>query len=417
MAQHDDGARATQPHRGQDSGHQSPHHQVLIIGGGNAGISLAARLKRYRVRGIAVVDPSEQHLYQPFFSHIAGGTAKAESAVRQQESVIPKGVTWLRDAATGIDPDTKTVALSSGRFITYEHLVICPGIQKNWDGIPGLQDALDSAHGASNYSLDLAVKAWRLLSGLRSGTAVFTMPDGPITCGGAAQKPMYLACDYWRSQGVLQDIRVVLAVPTPTVYGVEIVDEELNRKITEYGIELRCSTELESVDAGARTATLRNNVDGSSKQLQYDVLHAAPPQSAPGWIRDTGLADDNGFVAVDSSTLQHVTHSTVWSLGDAAGTANSKSGAALRQQTKVVAKNLKAVLDGHSPTQQYNGYGACPFTVSRSTVVLAEFDGARTLKPTVPGWKGLAKERRLTWLVERYGFIRLYWYGILKGWA
>ena len=396
-------------------GEPASHHAVLIIGGGNAGISLAARLKRYKVKGIAVVDPTEQHQYQPFFSHIAGGTGKAELAVRSQESVMPKGITWHRDAATSIDPAGKTVVLASGRTLTYEHLVVCPGIQKNWDGIPGLQAAYDSPYGATNYSLDLAVKAWRLLSGMRSGTAVFTMPDGPVTCGGAAQKPMYLACDHWRSQGVLDNIRVILAVPTKTVYGVEVVDEELNRKIAEYGIELRCTTELVSVDAENRVATLRDTAGGSEEQIEYDILHACPPQSAPDWIRSTGLADDDGFVAVDKKTLRHITHPEVWSLGDAAGTPNSKSGAALRQQTKVLAKNLKSVLKGSEPSQKYNGYGACPFTVTRSTVVLAEFDDTLAPKPSVPGWKGLAKEKRLTWLVERYGFMRLYWYAILKG--
>ncbi|WP_458116504.1 NAD(P)/FAD-dependent oxidoreductase [Arthrobacter sp. D2-10] len=396
-------------------GESASHHAVLIIGGGNAGISLAARLKRYKVKGIAVVDPTEQHQYQPFFSHIAGGTGKAELAVRSQESVMPKGITWHRDAATSIDPAGKTVVLASGRTLTYEHLVVCPGIQKNWEGIPGLQAAYDSPYGATNYSFDLAVKAWRLLSGMRSGTAVFTMPDGPVTCGGAAQKPMYLACDYWRSQGVLDNIRVILAVPTKTVYGVEVVDEELNRKIAEYGIELRCTTELVSVDAENRVATLRDTAGGSEEQIEYDILHACPPQSAPDWIRSTGLADDDGFVAVDKKTLRHITHPEVWSLGDAAGTPNSKSGAALRQQTKVLAKNLKSVLKGSEPSQKYNGYGACPFTVTRSTVVLAEFDDTLAPKPSVPGWKGLAKEKRLTWLVERYGFMRLYWYAILKG--
>ncbi len=391
------------------------HHAVLIIGGGNAGISLAARLKRYGVKGIAIVDPSEQHLFQPFFSHIAGGTGKAESAVRSQESVMPKGVTWHRDTAVTIDPAAKTATLASGRTLTYEQLVVCPGIQKNWDGIPGLKEAYDSPYAATNYSLDLAVKAWRLLSAMRSGTAVFTMPDGPITCGGAAQKPMYLACDYWRSQGVLDDIRVILAVPTKTVYGVDIVDDELNRKIAEYGIELRCTTQLTAVDADNRVATLRDTARGTEEQIQYDVLHATPPQSAPDWIRSTGLADDEGFVAVDIETLRHPAYPSVWSLGDAAGTRNSKSGAALRQQTKVLAKNMKAVLAGGQPSQKYNGYGACPFTVTRSTVVLAEFDDTLTPKPSVPGWKGLAKERRLTWWVERYGFIRLYWYFILKG--
>ncbi len=417
LPQNDDDARTPDSSGVSSADHHKAHYQVLIIGGGNAGISLAARLRRYRVEGIAVIDPSAQHLYQPFFSHIAGGTGKAETAVRSQESVIPKGVAWMRDSASDIDPVAKSVTLASGQRVTYEHLVVCPGIQKNWDGIPGLATALDSPFAATNYSLDLAVKAWRLLSAMRSGTVVFTVPDGDVTCWGAAQKPMYLACDYWRSQGVLDNIRVILTVPTPTVYGVDIVDAELNRKIAEYGVELRTSTELASVDAEARTATLQNMLAGTSEDIHYDVLHATPPQSAPDWISRTGLADDNGYVAVDRHTLRHVSYPTVWSLGDAAGTPNSKSGAALRGQAKILAKNLKSVLQGKQPSQQYDGYGACPFTVSRGTVVLAEFDDTLTPKPTVPGWKGLAKERKLTWLVERYGFVRLYWYGILKGWA
>ncbi|MHC6593052.1 NAD(P)/FAD-dependent oxidoreductase [Arthrobacter sp. C152] len=392
-------------------------HEVLIIGGGNAGISLAARLHRYGVDDVAVVEPRDHHLYQPLFSHIAGGRAQAKEAVRTQESVTPQGVTWIHEAAAGIDPEANTVTLGSGSTVGYGQLVVCPGLQFDWAAVPGLAEAVHSPYGASHYVFDLAPKAWTLLSSLRSGTAVFSMPAGPIKCGGASQKPMYLACDYWREQGVLDKIRVVMVQPYPTVFGIPEVDRELDRKIAEYGIELRTNSELVAVDPAGHKATIRDNDANTTEDLEYDVLNAVPPQSAPDWLKATVLpaaGDAGGFVEVDRQTLRHLRYPNVWSLGDAAGTTNSKSGGALRKQTKVLAKNLVAARKGRPLKAKYNGYSVCPFTVSRDTVVFAEFDDRYRPMPTiprVPTWN----ESKLSWVVDRDLFPKLYWNLILKG--
>ena len=392
-------------------------HEVVIIGGGNAGISLAARLERYGVKDVALVEPRDHHLYQPLFSHIAGGRASAKEAIRPQEQLIPDGVTWIRDAAAGVDTDANTVTLESGAVVSYGQLVVCPGLQYDWAAVPGLAEAVHSPHGASHYEFELAPKAWTLLSRLKSGTALFTMPAGPIKCGGAAQKPMYLACDYWKGLGVLDRIRVVMVQPYPTVFGVPEVDRELDRKIAEYGIELWTNSELVSVDAAGQLATIRNTATGAEENLHYDVLNGVPPQSAPDWLKATdlpGAGDTGGFVEVDRQTLRHIRFPNVWSLGDAAGTTNSKSGGALRKQTMVLAKNLVAARKGKPLPAKYNGYSVCPFTVSRNTVVFAEFDDRYRPMPTVPRvptWN----ESRLSWVVDRNIFPQVYWNMILKG--
>ncbi|MFN3925236.1 MAG: FAD/NAD(P)-binding oxidoreductase, partial [Pseudarthrobacter sp.] len=327
------------------------------------------------------------------------------------------GVTWIRDGAVGVDTDTNTVSLASGSSVSYGQLVVCPGLQYDWDEVPGLAEAVHSLHGASHYEFELAPKAWTLLSGLTSGTAVFTMPAGPIKCGGASQKPMYLACDYWREQGVLDQIRVVMVQPYPTVFGVPEIDRELDRKIAEYGIELRTNSELVSVDAAGRNAVIRDISTAAEDTIHYDVLNAVPPQSAPDWLKATDLpaaGDAGGFVEVDRQTLRHIRFPNVWSLGDAAGTTNSKSGGALRKQTKVLAKNLVAARKGKPLPAKYNGYSVCPFTVSRDTVVFAEFDDRYRPMPTiprVPTWN----ESRLSWVVDRDIFPQVYWNLILKG--
>lgn len=392
-------------------------HAVVIVGGGNAGISLAARLRRYGVKDVAVIEPREHHFFQPLFSHIAGGRASVKEAVRPQEPLIPKGVTWIRDAAAGIDAGANLVTLASGTTVSYGHLVVCPGLQYDWDAVPGMADAVHSASGASHYEFELAPKAWSLLSGLTSGTAVFTMPSGPIKCGGAAQKPLYLACDYWREQGVLDQIRVVMIQPYPTVFGVPEIDRELDRKIAEYGIELWTNKEVIAVDPASQDVTVCDVVSGAEENLHYDVLNAVPPQSAPDWLKATDLpasGDAGGFVEVDPETLRHPRYPNVWSLGDAAGTTNSKSGGALRKQTMVLAKNMAAVVKGKPLAAKYDGYSVCPFTVSRSTVVFAEFDDQYRPQPTIPKVP-LWKESRLSWVVDRDIFPQIYWNLILKG--
>ncbi|MET1036215.1 MAG: FAD/NAD(P)-binding oxidoreductase [Arthrobacter sp.] len=391
------------------------HHRVLVIGGGNAGISLAARLTRKKVGDVAVIEPRETHYFQPLFSHIGAGAAEMAEAVRPQADVMPRGVEWIRDAVTDILPGENAVVLAGGGRVTYDHLVVCPGLQLDWDAVPGLAEAMAGPHGSSNYDAELAPKTWELVRDLRSGTAVFTQPPGPAKCAGAAQKIAYMACDYWREQGVLQDIAVALVVPTPTAFGMPDVDAELERKMAEYGMTLLTSTTLTAVDADDRTVALAG--PAGEREVPYDLLHVVPPQSAPDWLKNTDLpapGDGGGFVEVDPETLRHRRYLNVWSLGDAAGTTNSKSGGALRKQVKVLAKNLVGALRGQAPQARYDGYSVCPFTLSRGTAFFAEFDDAYRPQPSYP-WLKMAKERRWQWVMDRHVLPQVYWHLILKG--
>lgn len=408
-------------------------YRVLVIGGGNAGLSVAGRLQRTGIPDITVIEPRVNHVYQPMLSHVAGGTAKASQATRPQVDVMPTGVTLLRDAVASVDPETSSLVLESGRRVGYEHLVVCPGIVQDWDAIPGLHAALQSPRVASSYEIGLADKTSHLLRDLREGTAVFVQAPEPASFAGAIQKPMYLACDYWRARGVLDRIRVVLVLPDATPLGVPEIDAELERKVAEYGIEVRRESRLSEVIADSSTAVIGRaavgttaDVEGEpeaeSERIHYDALVVEPPQRAPAWIAEAGLAaaapltdSEAGFVDVDGRTLQHRRYPNVWSLGDAAVSASQRSGGALRKQTKTLAENLAGVLGGQAAQSEYDGYTVAPFTVSRSSVVFAEFDAGGQQRPSVPFWKGLARERRPTWVFDRRVLPWVYWNLILKG--
>lgn len=269
----------------------STHHAILIIGGGNAGISLAARLRHAGQEDVGLIEPSDTHYYQPLWTLVGGGCAPQEESKRSESSVIPQGVAWIKDAAVDIDPEAQTVLLGSGGRVTYDYLVVCPGIQLDWNKVPGMAEAVSSPSASSNYVYDLAPKTWNLIKSTRSGTAIFTQPSGPIKCAGAPQKIAYLAADYWRKTGVLDDIRVVLVLPTPGMFGVPVFAEELERVVADYGIEVRKNSEMVSVDPETNTATIADNSAETQEDLHYTMLHMVPPQSAPDWLKATKLAD------------------------------------------------------------------------------------------------------------------------------
>jgi sulfide:quinone oxidoreductase len=393
------------------------HHRVLIVGGGTAGITVAARLRRAGIGDIGLIDPATTHYYQPLWTLAGGGRAPLEKSARPQQSVMPAGVTWLRERADSIDPDAQTLSTDRGHRIGYDQLVVCPGIQLDWARIPGMADAITMPHTSSIYRYDLVPKTWDLIRSTRSGTAVFTMPAGPVKCAGAPQKIAYLAADYWREQGVLKDIRVVLVLPTPGMFGVKVFADELERVAARYGIKVRKNSELIEVDPDGRHAVVVDHSSDTKDSIGFDMLHVVPPQSAPDWLKATPLADPAnpaGYVEIDKNTLRHVRYPNVFALGDAGNSPNSKTGAAIRKQAPVAAKNVIASLSQTTLPASYDGYASCPLTTSRHTMLLAEFDYTMQPHPTFP-IINTTRERRDMWYLKRYGLPFMYWNLMLRG--
>lgn len=394
-------------------------HQLLIVGGGSAGISVAARLLRKGHSDVAVIEPSSMHYYQPLWTLVGGGQAKASSTERSEASVMPKGATWIKNAAATVDPDSNTVTCADGATYEYDVLVVCPGIQLDWARTEGLQDALGKDGVSSNYRFDLAPRTWEFIRDMRSGSAVFMMPSGPIKCAGAPQKIAYLASDYWRSQGVLKDIDVHLVVPTPRLFGIPAIADNLDKVAADYGITVHTNAEVTSVDAAAHKVGVTGIGDGGSDaMLSYDVLHAVPRQSAPDWIKSSVLStgDAGGYVEIDKHTMQHVRYPNVFSLGDVGSSPNSKTGAAIRKQAPVVVDNIEAFLEGRPLSAAYNGYGSCPIVTSSHAMLLAEFDYDLNLTPSFP-LIDPTKPHRGYWYLKKYGLPFMYWNLMLKGLA
>lgn len=393
------------------------HHHVIIVGGGTAGISVAARLRRRGVTDIALIEPSEHHYYQPLWTLVGSGLAKAGETVRPQGKLIPDSVTWIRDRATSADPDNRIIALASGDTVAYDQLVMAPGLQLDFDAVPGLAESVGRNGVSSNYRYDLAPRTWEFIQRVRGGTAIFTMPTGPIKCGGAPQKIAYLAADWWRRQGLLDATRIIMVLPTPTIFSQPDWAKALEEVVADYGIEVRNESQLVEVDGDSRRAIILNNKSGTKETIDYDLLHAVPPQSAPDWLKGTALADPAspfGYLAVDQYTLQSTRWPEVFALGDVANLPTSKTGAAIRKQVPVVVANMLAARRREPLPARYDGYTSCPLVTAHNRMLLAEFDYLLKPKPSFPVIDTM-KPRYDMWLLKRYGLPALYWHGMLRG--
>lgn len=363
-----------------------------------------------------MIEPSDTHWHQPLWTLVGGGQAPLRSSRRPEGSLVPDGVRWIRRRALAVNPDARTVTLSGGDVLSYDHLVLAPGLHLDWDGVPGLPEAVGHDRVSSNYAPAYAPRTWELIRRLRSGTAAFTHPATPLECGGAPQKIAYLAADHWRRHKVLDDIRIVL-VPDPALFKVPAWSRALERVADRYGIEVRLRSEMTAVDGDARKATVTDHTTGTEEIIDYDLLHTVPPQSAPDWIRASPLADPaspQGFVAADQHTLQHPAYENVFAVGDVAHLPTSKTGAAVRKQAPVVAGNLLDVMKGRAPSHRYDGYTSCPLVTARDRMLLAEFDYDLRPAPTFP-LINTFKERRDMWVFKRYVLPPVYWHGMMTG--
>lgn len=392
-------------------------HDIVIVGGGAAGITVAASLRRRRPDlDIALIEPATEHYYQAAFTLVGGGAYPLERTRRQESKLIPAGVTWIRQAASGFDPDNHCVELADGSRIGYQYLVVCPGLQLDWDRIDGLRETLGSNGVCSNYDPRLAAYTWDCIRDFRGGSALFTQPEMPIKCPGAPQKIAYLAADHFRRHGLLDNADLRFALAGEAIFSVKEFQRPLEQVAARYGIQVDYRTRLVAVDGSAREAVFETvDNDGKTARVthRFDLLHVTPPQSAPDFVKHSPLANDAGWVDVDHHSLRHNRYSNVFALGDAAATPNSKTAAAVRLQAPVVVHNVLAALEGESMPESYDGYASCPLVTGYGRVILAEFIYGGKVTPSFPF--DPRRERRSMWWLKKHFLPLLYWDIMLKG--
>jgi sulfide:quinone oxidoreductase len=392
------------------------HHQILILGGGSAGITVAAQLlNKPNAPQVSIIDPSTKHYYQPIWTLVGAGVFDKEISERDQATVIPPGANWIQERVESIDPENNLVTVSNGDSHSYDYLVVALGIQIDWDKIPGLKDSVGKPGTGvvSNYSYDTVAATWRTIQEVKGGNALFTHPSTPIKCGGAPLKICYLASDHWRRNGIADKVNVNFIKGGPGIFAVKKYADSLTHVADRYGINRIWNTDLVSLDVVNKQATFKHLETGTETTMDYSMIHVTPPMSAPDVIKNSKLAADTGWVEVNPQTTQHVRYANVFALGDNSNLPTSKTGAAIRKQAPTTTENLMAALEGRELPKAYDGYTSCPLVTGYGKLILAEFDYDKQPMESFPFDQG--QERYSMYALKAYALPQIYWHGMLKG--
>lgn len=403
------------------------HHQTVVIGCGSAGLNVSHQLlrtSRFVPGDIAAVDPAEYHHYQPGWTLVGGGLKNKEDLRRPLKSLIDPNLKFYNNGVTAFSPNENSVTLTSGEKLTYDHLVVAPGITLNIDAITGLSDALANPDSQvkSIFSYDTCDQVSNDIAKFRGGDAIFTHPAGPIKCAGAPQKIMWLALDKWRKAGLYDprsstssSTKISFATALPVMFGVPKYSKALDALREERGVEGLFGHDLVSIEGNTATFARAGSQDQTTKH--FDFLHATPKMGPHAFVRNSPLANEAGFVDVDDATTQHKTFPNVWSLGDASSLPTSKTAAAITAQAPVLVKNITDAMDGKPIQAKYDGYTSCPLLVGEHKVMLAEFKYGREPKETFGRWLRLDQvtPRRAFYHLKKDFFPWVYYNSMVKG--
>jgi len=382
--------------------------RIIIIGAGAAGTALANRLVR-RLDGaqITLIDPRQNHLYQPGLTLVATGLKPANYVVSDTAKWLPDGVTWLAEKVAAVDPAARTVSTESGETLGYDWLVVAPGLMLDHDAIEGfsLDMVGENGIGALYAGPDYAARTWTAASRFteEGGTGIFTRPATEMKCAGAPLKHTFLIDDIARRAGNSGKMNMVYAAPQSSLFGVPIVAEKVRMLFEDRGVDTMMNRTLTAIDATAKRATFAT--DGGTEEVDYDYIHIIPPQRAPDFVGQSGLSwadkwTDQSWVECDMQTLRHLRYSEIFALGDVAGVPKGKTAASVKWQVPVVEDHLVAAIEGREGTQTYDGYTSCPMITRIGRAMLVEFDYHNNLVPSFPGIIAPLEELWISWLMK-----------------
>lgn len=411
----------------------SARGRIVIIGGGAAGIGMAARLKRALSNpDITIIDPSEKHFYQPGFTLIGGGVYGKDEVWRTQADLMPSGVKWVKDVVTMVHPTQNKVVTAHNGTLDYDFMVLAPGVKYDWSRIEGITyQTIGEGNAHTIYDWRGAQQTWPAMREFaqKGGRGIFCDTYTKHKCGGAPKKICLLTWDNARKEGTTDRIDMHYYTGSKQLYDVPHFTPRLEEIYRERNIPVDMQCKLKAIDTHAKKAYFEQTLtaaDGTTSTRsiaeEYDFMHFLVPQCAPDFVRESGLSWTEGKLAADGwamadqYTLVHKTYPNIICLGDCAGIPTSKTSAAVRKQLPIAVENLISLMEGGAPEARYNGYAACPIVTEYGKVLMCEFDYDKKEQITFPlSLLDMSKEQWVAWLLKVYALKPIYFELMLRG--
>ncbi|AXR77341.1 FAD-dependent pyridine nucleotide-disulfideoxidoreductase [Natrarchaeobaculum sulfurireducens] len=379
-----------------------------MLGGGAGGLMTANRLSRKLDHvDVTVVDRSEYHYYQPSYYLIPFGYKEPDQQRRPIRDLLREEITFRQATVEGVDPDDRIVQTDDGD-VAYDYLVVALGNALRDDAVDGLVDAWEGTDSVFPfYHYEAALELGEALEEFDGGRFVVSVPETPIKCGGAPLKLTMLAEDYFRRQGMRDEVDLVMTKPIEVPFGTTPQKAPYNEKIEEIwadrDIEFVPEFTVAEVDGEAKEI---HSTDG--RTVEYDMYAPVTPQYGREALTERSpLTGDGEYVTIDEETLQHDAYDEVFALGDCSNLPTSRTASAARKQTHTLVDNLAALIEERSFTASYDGYTACPLLTEKGKAMIAEFDYEKPISAPI--------NSKMNWIMDVNVIPSMYWSTWMRG--
>ena len=330
---------------------------VLVLGGGVGGLVAANELRR-RVDPhdrVVLVEREARHLFQPSLLWLMVGRRRREQIERPLRSLLARGVELIEAEVRTIDPQTRQVETAAG-VLSADALVVALGAELAPDAVAGYRDA-----ALNFFSPEGAAACARALESFRGGRVVVAVSALPYKCPAAPYEAALLLDDELRRRGLREVSQIDLFTPEPQPMPVAgpAMGAAVVGLLEAKGIHFHPQSPIERFQPATAELVL---ADGT--RAGYDLLAAVPPHRAPAVLRDSGLANEAGWIPVERSTLQ-TAHERLYALGDVTtitltnGKPLPKAGVFAHAQALVVAREIAASFAGRPAPAGFDGIGFC----------------------------------------------------------
>jgi sulfide dehydrogenase [flavocytochrome c] flavoprotein chain len=385
--------------------------RVVVIGGGYGGATAARYIKLWAPEiDVTMVEPNPEFVSCPLSNLVLAGHTEIGSLTMSYDGLRKRGVRVVRDTAVAVDPGKRQVRLARGDPLAYERLIVSPGIDFNYDKLPGLkspeaQNRILHAWkpGAQTVALRKQLEAMR-----DGGVFVLHIPGMPYRCPPGPYERVCQIADYFKRAKPRSKIIVLDSNPDLTSKkGLFLQSWDGPYKGL---IDYRPSSEL--VDVDVKGMTLRLVFD----KVRGDVINVVPPHGAATIARQAGLINvADRWCDLDWLTGESTAVKGIHVLGDATQSAPvmPKSGSMANQHGKITAAAVIALLKGWPVDRNPVIMNACySFVDGRSAMHVTsihKYDaGKKTLLP-VKGAGGVSPKASEQEGVYAWGWARNIW--------